>query len=292
MAHGQEFLRNPWHFNLRGAGAECARAPGRSAFRGRPSDAEEPTMPEKSSENPQAARGSQSQSQSSATAAQQASTKPPAQAGQGTQSTERAREQQPGRGSGVLQRRSALPFAGTFAQSPFSLVRRMMEDFDRVFEEFGFGRGLGGGLPVAGARGALERGGLAMDWSPAVEMFERDGQLVIRADLPGLSPDDVRLEITDEGSLAIQGERRSEMEAEEEGGVYRSERTYGRFSRVIALPEGVDADRAQARFDNGVLEISLPLPQQSQRRRIQIQGQGQGASGSAQEGSSRTGPVH
>jgi len=165
----------------------------------------------------------------------------------------------------------------------------MMEDFDRVFEEFGFGRGLGGGLPVAGA---LERGGLAMDWSHAVEMVERDGQLVIRADLPGLSPDDVRLEITDDGSLVIEGERRSEMEAEEEGGVYRSERTYGRFSRVIALPEGVDADRAQARFDNGVLEISLPLPQQSQRRRIQIQRQGQRASGRAQEGSSRTGPVH
>ena len=245
-------------------------------------------MPEKSTETSQSARGSQS----SAAAAQQASTSPAAQAGQGTQSTERAREQQPGRGSGALQRRSALPFAGTFAQSPFSLMRRMMEDFDRVFEEFGFGRGLGGSLPAAGARGALERGGLPMDWSPAVEMFERDGQLVIRADLPGLSPDDVRLEITDDGSLVIEGERRSEMEAEEEGGVYRSERTYGRFSRVIALPEGVDADRAQARFDNGVLEISLPLPQQSQRRRIQIQGQGQGASGSAQEGSSRTRPVH
>jgi len=249
-------------------------------------------MPEKSNETSQSARGSQSQSQASATAAQQASTKPSAQAGQGTQSTERAREQQPGRGSGALQRRSALPFAGTFAQSPFSLMRRVMEDFDRMFEEFGFGRGLGGGLPVTGARGALERGGLPMDWSPAVEMFERDGQLVIRADLPGLSPDDVRIEVTDDGSLMIEGERRSGIEAEEEGGVYRSERTYGRFYRVIALPEGVDADQAQARFDNGVLEISLPLPQQSQRRRIQIQGQGQGASGGAQEGSDRSGPMH
>jgi len=90
----------------------------------------------------------------------------------------------------------------------------------------------------------------------------------------------------------IEGERRSGIEAEEEGGIYRSERTYGRFYRVIALPEGVDADQAQARFDNGVLEISLPLPQQSQRRRIQIQGQGQGASGGAQEGSDRSGPMH
>lgn len=249
-------------------------------------------MPEKSSETSQSARGSQSQSQASSAAAQQASTSPSAQAGQGTQSTERAREQQPDRGSGALQRRSALPFAGTFALSPFSLMRRMMEDFDRMFEEFGFGRGLGGGLPATGARGALERGGLPMDWSPAVEMFEHDGQLVIRADLPGLSPEDVRLEVTDDGSLVIEGERRSEMEAEEEGGVYRSERTYGRFSRVIALPDDVDVDQAQARFDNGVLEISFPLPQQSQRRRIQIQGQGQGTSASGQEGSGRTGPVH
>src|SRR2546427_469881 len=107
--------------------------------------------------------------------------------------------------------------------------------------------------PAAGARGGLQRGGLRMDWAPAVEMLERNGQLVVRAELPGLSPDDVRIEVSSDGSLVIEGERRSEVEAEEEGGVYRSERIYGRFSRVIALPDGVDVDRAQARFDNGVL---------------------------------------
>ena len=112
----------------------------------------------------------------------------------------------------------------------------------------------------------------------------------MRAELPGLSPEDVRVEVASDGSLVIEGERRSEMEAEEEGGVYRSERIYGRFARVIDLPEDVDVDRAQARFENGVLEISLPLSEQSQRRTIQIQGQG--ASGSAQEGSARTRPVH
>jgi len=186
-----------------------------------------------------------------------------------------------------MQRRSALPFAGTFALSPFSVMRRMMEDLDRMFEDFGFARGLGGS---AAATGGLERGGLAVDWTPAIEMFERDGQLVVRAELPGLSADDVRIEITNDGSLAIEGERRWEMEAEEEGGLYRSERIYGRFSRVIALPDDVDVDRAQARFENGVLEISLPLSEQSQRRRIQIQGQG--ASGTAQEGSTRSGPMH
>lgn len=244
-------------------------------------------MADKSTEQSQSARGSQSQSRTPAASAQQAPTRPSAQAGQGTQSTQAAREQQPGTGSGAMQRRSALPFAGTFALSPFSVMRRMMEDLDRMFEDFGFARGLGGS---AAATGGLERGGLAVDWTPAIEMFERDGQLVVRAELPGLSADDVRIEITNDGSLAIEGERRWEMEAEEEGGLYRSERIYGRFSRVIALPDDVDVDRAQARFENGVLEISLPLSEQSQRRRIQIQGQG--ASGTAQEGSTRSGPMH
>lgn len=246
-------------------------------------------MADKNTEQSQSARGSQSQSRRPASA-QQASTGPAAQPGQGTQSIQAAREQQPGTGSSVMQRRSALPFAGTLALSPFSVVRRMMEDLNRTFEDLGFTRGLGGDAAATGARGGLERGGLAVDWTPATEMFQRAGQLVVRAELPGLSADDVRIEITSDGSLAIEGERRWEMETEEDGGLYRSERIYGRFSRVIDLPDEVDVDRAQARFDNGVLEITLPLSEQSQRRRIQIQGQG--ASGSAQEGSSRSGPMH
>jgi len=161
-------------------------------------------------------------------------------------------------------------------------MRRMMEDLDRMFEDFGSARGSRGDMPDVGGRG-----GLAMDWTPAVEMFERDGQLVVRADLPGLSPEDVRIEVTDD-SLTIEGERRSEMEVEEEGGVYRSERTYGRFSRIIALPEGVDPDGAQARFDNGVLEITIPLPEQTGRRRIPIQG----SAGTGQQQPGTSGPVH
>ena len=235
-------------------------------------------MAEKSTESSQSARGSQSQ----AAAAQQASSNQSTQPPQATQSSQGAREPQVGRGSGALQRRSSSPFAGALGASPFSLMRRMMEDLDRMFEDFGSARGSRGDLPDIGGRG-----GLSLDWTPAVEMFERDGQLVVRADLPGLSPDDVRIEVT-EDALVIEGERRSEMEVEEEGGVYRSERTYGRFSRVIELPEGVDPDGAQARFDNGVLEISIPLPEQTQRRRIPIQG----AAGTGQQKPGSTGPVH
>ncbi len=236
-------------------------------------------MAEKNIEGSQSARGSQPQA--GAAAAAQASSSQSTQPGQETQSSQGAREQQAGRGSGSLQRRSSAPLAGAFAVSPFSLMRRMMEDLDRMFEDFGSARGLSGAAPTFGGRG-----GLAMDWSPAVEMFERDGQLVIRADLPGLSPDDVRIEVSDD-SLVIEGERRSEIEVEDEG-VYRAERTYGRFSRVIALPDDVDPAQAQARFENGVLEISIPLPEQTQRRRIPIQG----ASASEQQQPGATGPVH
>jgi HSP20 family protein len=184
-----------------------------------------------------------------------------------------SRQEQGTRSStGLQQRSSGSGFGTPFTVSPFSLMRRMMEDMDRMFEDLG-----GGGSQLRG--GTLQRGGLTTAWAPAVDVFERDGQLVVRADLPGLKRDEVRIEVAD-GSLIIEGERRSEIEAEEEGGVYRSERIYGRFARTIPLPEGADLEHAQARFDEGVLEITVPLPQ-SGRRRIEIQGRTEGK----QEGS-------
>jgi HSP20 family protein len=120
-------------------------------------------------------------------------------------------------------------------------------------------------------------------WSPAVEVFERDGQFVVRADLPGLTPENVTIE-TSGDSLIIQGERQSELNVEEQG-VYRAERSYGRFSRIIALPEGADVEHATARFDNGVLEVSVPVPARAQgRRRIEIQGASTGEQGQRSEG--------
>jgi HSP20 family protein len=134
-------------------------------------------------------------------------------------------------------------------------MRRMMEDMDRMFE------------------GLSERqgAGLAQLWAPPIEILERNGRFVVRADLPGLAADDVRIEVRDHG-LILEGERKSEIEVEEEGGVYRSERTYGRFSREIPMPDGVDVDKAQARFENGVLEIEIPLREDARRRRIEIKG--------------------
>ena len=202
---------------------------------------------------------------------------------EGTSGQSRERSSQQQTGGGALQRRSVAPMVGAFGLSPFSLMRRMMEDMDRLFGDVS-----GGALETKGWPQA-SRGALGAVWSPAIEAFERDGNFVVRADLPGLSPDDVRIEATDD-SLVIEGERRSEIEVEGEGGVYRSERTYGRFSREIPLPDGADPSKAQARFENGVLEVTIPMPQElSRRRRIEIQGSP--SSGKAQRASGEP-PVH
>ena len=143
-----------------------------------------------------------------------------------------------------------------FSSNPFSLMRRMTEEMDRVIQEFGLERDSG------------DRAG----WSPAIEVTERDGKYNVRAELPGLSPDDVRVEVVND-ALVIQGERKVEHE-EKDGGVQRTERQYGLFYRSIPLPEGADLDHANAKFQNGMLEVTIPVPQQKENRRpIRIEGQ-------------------
>jgi HSP20 family protein len=139
-----------------------------------------------------------------------------------------------------------------FSSSPFELMRRFSEEMDRAFGGWGLSRGRGGGGEMA-------------IWSPAVEVFERDNNLVVRADLPGLGKEDVKVDMTDEG-LVIQGERKREREEKGEGW-YRSERSYGQFYRLIPLPEGANAEQAKAKFENGVLEVSVPIPEAQRRRR-------------------------
>src|SRR4030095_3006522 len=92
-------------------------------------------------------------------------------------------------------------------------------------------------------------------FSPQVDIFERNGKLVVRADLPGMTKDDITVEVTDD-AVVMDGESRYEHE-EKETGIYRSERSYGRFHREIPLPEGVKTENATATFKNGVLEVTL-----------------------------------
>jgi HSP20 family protein len=151
-------------------------------------------------------------------------------------------------------------------------MRRFSEEMDRIFEDFGYGRsrpgfwssGFGGGLTPRSEFGRTL-------WSPQIEMFERGNQLVIRADLPGLNRDNIKLEVAD-NCLTIEGERRHEQEENQEGH-YHSERSYGRFYRCIELPKGVDPGSVNATFRDGVLEVTMPKPpsESSGGRRIEIQ---------------------
>jgi HSP20 family protein len=91
---------------------------------------------------------------------------------------------------------------------------------------------------------------------------------VLKADLPGLSEADVKIEMQD-GSLTISGERKAEHEQRERGW-YRIERAFGGFNRSLTLPEGVDPDRIEASFSHGVLEVRIPKPAERKPRRIEI----------------------
>ncbi len=110
--------------------------------------------------------------------------------------------------------------------------------------------------------------GQGQRWNPAIDLVEAEGHFVLKADLPGLSHDDVAIEIQD-NTLTLSGERRAEHEAREKGW-YRVERSFGRFSRSLTLPEGVDADAVTAEFDKGVLEVRIPKPEERKPRRVEI----------------------
>jgi HSP20 family protein len=188
--------------------------------------------------------------------------------GQGQQSPgqQQSREQgsrgsqQGQQGPNAMQRRQSGGWIAPFAVGPFALIRRMQEDLDRVF----------GGAARGQSLASRQAQGLG-EWSPAIETFQRGNDFVVRADLPGLSADDVTVEIG-ENEVVIAGERRYEHE-EERDGVYVSELTYGGFTRIVPLPPGAIADNAKATFNDGVLEIVVPAPSQEARRgrRVDIQ---------------------
>jgi HSP20 family protein len=135
----------------------------------------------------------------------------------------------------------------------------MADEMDRMFDDFWLTRR--GGSSFWG-----ERGGFG--WAPEVEVSQKNDQLTIKTDLPGLKKDEISVEVS-ENAVTIQGERKREHEEEREG-YYRSERSYGSFYRVIPLPEGAISDQAKAQFRDGVLEISMPAPPASKGRRLEI----------------------
>ena len=155
-----------------------------------------------------------------------------------------------------------------YGGSPFRLMRRLNDDLDRLFENFGLGRLFPETTwPTGIARFGVQEGQPAL-WSPHIEMFEQEGKLVVQADLPGLRREDVHARIEDD-AVIISGERQQETN-QNESGRYVSERAYGSFYRVIPLPEGVDAANATAAFRDGVLRIEMPAPKRQRGRTLEI----------------------
>jgi HSP20 family protein len=105
-------------------------------------------------------------------------------------------------------------------------------------------------------------------WLPAMDLMEAEEHFVLRADLPGVSEEDVTIEVED-GTLTVSGERKSEHEVNKEG-FHRVERAFGRFSRSLTLPQGIDPEAVTAEFDKGVLEIRIPKPEERKPRRVSI----------------------
>jgi HSP20 family protein len=141
--------------------------------------------------------------------------------------------------------------------SPFSSMRRLIDDLDRTFDDWTFGRRwispVFGREPIAKR---LDEFGKEM-YLPNIEVVEKNGDLIVRADLPGIKKEDVHVEIHDD-VLVIKGERKQEEEEKGEG-YYRSERTYGSFYRSIPISGNVKADEATATFKDGVLEVTMKV---------------------------------
>ena len=146
---------------------------------------------------------------------------------------------------------------------PLRELSTLQSDMNRVFNAMFDAPASGGG----GQGGAMRR------WTPAMDLAETEDAFVLRADLPGVSQEDVHIELEDT-VLTVSGERKADHETKGEG-FYRVERSFGQFSRALTLPKGVDSEAIAASFTDGVLEVRIPKPEQRKPRRISINGAGQ-----------------
>ena len=140
---------------------------------------------------------------------------------------------------------------------PVTELNTLQNEMNRLFNTF-FDQ------PAPASRGGVP----GRRWIPAMDLVETGDQYVLRADLPGLSDEDVNIQLQD-NVLTISGARKTEDETQQEG-YYRLERAFGDFSRSLTLPDGVNPDAVQAHFDRGVLEIRIPKPEQKKPRQVQI----------------------
>jgi HSP20 family protein len=146
--------------------------------------------------------------------------------------------------------RSLLP---TLRRSNNWMAAPDMRLFDRFFDEFGFSE-------------TVEE----KQWVPTIDFSESDDHIIVRAEVPGMDKNDISITLSD-GLLTIQGEKKQEKEEEKEN--YRFvERRYGSFSRSLRIPIGVDADKIEAGYKDGVLRVAIPKTESEKSRKIEITG--------------------
>lgn len=145
--------------------------------------------------------------------------------------------------------------------SPIKELEEMRRDMDRLFEEFF--------TPVTGRRRGWPMKPETGVIIPNIEMFDRKDEVVVRAELPGVTKEDIDLTITKD-SLTLRGEMKKEEEVKQEN-CYISERSYGSFTRTIAMPVEIENEKASASFKEGVLEIVMPKREEARPKEIKIQ---------------------
>jgi HSP20 family protein len=141
---------------------------------------------------------------------------------------------------------------------PFRDLTTLQDRIDRLFEDsFGRLRGTQGSEALEGSL-----------WSPAVDIVETDNEIVLKADLPGVDPKDVDIQV-ENGTLILKGERKFESNVKEDD-FRRIERVYGSFVRSFALPRTVDPEMVAAEYRNGVLEVKLPKRPEAKPKQIKV----------------------
>ena len=132
---------------------------------------------------------------------------------------------------------------------PFDDFAALTTRLDRLFED----------VVGEGKRG---------EWTTAIDLVREQGKLILRADMPGITPEDVKIEVRDD-IITVSGQHEEEKEEKDKNYV-RRERRFGSFSRSIALPSGVDADKIEATSKDGVVEVTIPLPAEKKARSVEI----------------------
>jgi HSP20 family protein len=142
---------------------------------------------------------------------------------------------------------------------PFRDLVTMQDRMNRIFDDAFRGAG----------RGAEDDWSLGGSWAPAVDIYEHDGNLVLKAELPGIDPKDVDVRV-ENNVLTLRGERRFDQEVKREN-CHRVERAYGSFSRSFTLPNVVDTVNIKAEYRDGVLRVTMPKREEAKPKQIQVQ---------------------